>query len=69
VLKRHIEKSQAGFLYYDVKDFSVQVDKILNLSDNGKQVIARNGMQYAEKNYRWERIIEKFDIAIDYVGA
>lgn len=69
VLKHHIEQSQAGFVYYDGKDFSQQIEKILNLSDHDKEVIAQNGKSYAENNYQWERIMAKFDAAIDYMGT
>lgn len=69
VLRRHIEQSQAGFIYYDGKDFSERIDKILTLSDHNKQVIAQNGRLYAERNYQWEGIMRKFDTAINYVGT
>lgn len=69
VLKQHIEQSQAGFLYYNEKDFNQQIDKIMHLSSYDKRIIAQNGKLYAEKNYRWENIMAKFDAAIDYVGT
>jgi Glycosyltransferase len=69
VLRSHIEQSQAGFVYYDGKDFSEQIDRILTLSGHDKQVIAQNGRSYAERNYQWESIMKKFDAAIDYVGT
>ncbi|WP_298653199.1 glycosyltransferase family 4 protein [uncultured Proteiniphilum sp.] len=68
VLRHHIEQSQAGFVYYDGKDFAGQVNRILNLSDRDRQVIAQNGRSYVERNYQWESILKKFDAAIDYVG-
>ena len=68
VLRKHIEQSKAGFVYYQGEDFAGQINKIFKLSGCDKQVIAQNGMSYVEKNYRWEDILKKFDAAIDYVG-
>lgn len=69
VLRNHIEQSQAGFAYYDRADFVKKVDKILNLTKHDKQTIAQNGKAYVDEKYRWETIMEKFDAAIEYVGA
>lgn len=67
VLRSHIEQSQAGFVYYDGQDFKKQINKILSMSDLAREVIEHNGRSYVEKNYQWESIMKKFDIAIDYV--
>ncbi|SFL04199.1 Glycosyltransferase involved in cell wall bisynthesis [Porphyromonadaceae bacterium KH3CP3RA] len=69
VLKSHIEQSEAGFVYYNEKNFIVQINKILSLSDHDKQGIAQNGRSYVERNFQWENIMRKFDAAIDYVNA
>lgn len=69
VLRRHMEQSRAGFVYYDGKDFAGQINKLLNLSDCDRQIIAQNGRSYVEINYQWESILKKFDAAIDYVGT
>lgn len=69
VLRLHIEQSEAGFVYYNEKDFIVQINKILSLSDHDKQGIAQNGRSYVERNFQWENIMRKFDAAIDYVNA
>lgn len=69
VLRRHIEQSQAGFVYYDKKGFNKQIDIILHLSDHDKQVIAQNGRSYTDGNYQWDSIMKKFDTAIGYVGS
>ncbi|WP_294080876.1 glycosyltransferase family 4 protein [Proteiniphilum sp. UBA5384] len=69
VLKDHITKSRAGFLYYNEKDFIEGADKIINLSDADKKEIAQNGRSYASENYQWKSIMAKFDAAIEYVGT
>lgn len=69
VLRSHIEQSEAGFVYYNKKDFIVQINKILSLSDQDKQDIAQNGRFYVQRNFQWENIMRKFDAAIDYVSA
>lgn len=69
VLKTHIERSNAGFIYYDEKDFDKMITKIINLSENEKEIIAQKGKAYVEKNYQWKSIMNKFDSAIDYVSS
>lgn len=69
VLKSHIDRSEAGFVYYNKEDFIVQINKILNLSDRDKQDIAQKGKSYVEKNFQWGNIMKKFDAAIDFVSA
>lgn len=69
VLKGHIEKSRAGFLYYDEKDFIEGAGKIINLSEDDKKEIAQNGRSYAAENYQWKSVMAKFDDAIEYVGS
>lgn len=69
VLRLHIEQSEAGFVYYNEKDFIVQINKIMSLSDHDKQGIAQNGRSYVERNFQWENIMRKFDAAIDYVSV
>ncbi|MDY9918406.1 MAG: glycosyltransferase family 4 protein [Proteiniphilum sp.] len=69
VLKSHIDRSEAGFVYYNKEDFIVQINKILNLSDRDKQDIAQKGKSYVEKNFQWRNIMKKFDAAIDFVSA
>lgn len=67
VIKKHVENSNAGFIYGDKSEFVSQVDKIINLSESEKAMISDRGMAYAEGNYSWSTIIGKFDAAIDYV--
>ncbi|MDU1891652.1 MAG: glycosyltransferase family 4 protein [Dysgonomonas sp.] len=67
VLKKHIEISNAGFLYNNRESFSNQLSKILKLSKEEKEKIAENGISYVENNYRWSDVIDKFTKAIDYI--
>lgn len=67
VLRRHIEASEAGFTYDDQKEFSQQLERILNLSEIEKADLARKGISYVENNYRWSNIMAKFDRAISYI--
>ena len=69
VLRSHIEQSEAGFVYYNEKDFAGQIERILSLSEQEKQDIAQNGKSYVERNFQWENIMNKFDAAINYVGT
>lgn len=67
VLKKHIENSNAGFLYNDRKSFSDQLNKILHLTKQEKENIATNGTSYVRQNYDWKSILDKFHKAIDYI--
>lgn len=67
VLKKHIESSQAGFLYDDKENFSKQINKLTRLSEEEKIVISENGKAYVSKNYQWSTIIDKFVDAINYI--
>ncbi|MDR1876753.1 MAG: glycosyltransferase family 4 protein [Flavobacteriaceae bacterium] len=69
VLKDHINISKAGFLYNDYEEFSLQIKKILGLSNSEKEDMANNGKAYVNKNYQWTSIIDKFKRAIEYVDA
>ncbi|WP_166332582.1 glycosyltransferase family 4 protein [Sphingobacterium chungjuense] len=68
VLKKHIELSKAGYIYKTNKNFCELLLKILNLQEQEKNVIATNGIEYVDKNYKWETIISKFEDAINYVS-
>lgn len=69
VLETHIEKSNAGFVYYDREDFTTMIEKILDLSDEEKREIEHNGKYYVNKNFQWDAIIEKFISAINYIDS
>lgn len=67
VLKTHMDRSKAGFVYYDKYDFATQIDRILSLTDTDKIEISQNGKNYVEQNFRWDNILNKFIRAINYV--
>lgn len=67
VLKKHIEVSKAGVVFYDRNDFCESLSRILSLSEDEQKIVANNGRSYVEKNYQWSGIIGKFKNAIDYV--
>ncbi|MBF0647774.1 glycosyltransferase family 4 protein [Dysgonomonas sp. GY75] len=64
VLKKHIELSHAGYVYYNKEEFATALDRLLNLTDKEKEIMANNGISYVEANYEWNSILDKFSKAI-----
>jgi glycosyltransferase involved in cell wall biosynthesis len=64
VLKKHIELSHAGYVYYNKEEFATALSRLLNLTDKEKEIMANNGISYVEANYEWNSILDKFSKAI-----
>lgn len=67
VLKKHIELSHAGYVYYDKEEYATALDKLLNLTDKEKDAMVNNGISYVEANYGWDSILDKFSKAINEI--
>ena len=67
VLQNHIIDSKAGYSYVDQKSFKKTINSLLNLSQNEEEAMGIKGYNYVLKNYTWNRILEKFDTAIEFV--
>lgn len=67
VLKSHIEISRAGYTYENKEEFCDILNKVIHLSDNEKEEIAKNGISYVERNYQWPVIVNKFVTAIETI--
>ena len=69
MLKKHIELSHAGYVYYNKEEFATALDRLLNLTDKEKEIMANNGISYVEANYEWNSILDKFSKAIDEIKS
>tara|TARA_B100000809_G_scaffold43630_1_gene37859 strand:+ start:27887 stop:29125 length:1239 start_codon:yes stop_codon:yes gene_type:complete len=67
VLQNHILDSEAGFSYTDQKSYKKTINSLLNLSQNEEESMGENGHKYVVKNYAWDRILDKFDKAFEFV--
>lgn len=67
VLKRHIEQSQSGFYYDDYESFTAVINKILSLSKTELEEQKTKAKEYVKKDYSWDKILDKFHRAIDFV--
>ena len=63
VLKDHIENSGGGFSYNNYEEFCKGMSLLLNNTEQN-ELLGNNGFVYAKKNYLWESVMHKFDIAI-----
>ncbi|WP_166332581.1 glycosyltransferase family 4 protein [Sphingobacterium chungjuense] len=68
VLAMHVARSNAGFIYYNQRDFNDGLIYLLNLREEQKNQISKNGITYVRDNYNWDSIVHKFNDAINYVG-
>lgn len=68
VIKDHINKSGAGFLYGNQETFAAAIQAAfsshLNVDD-----LSDKAKTYVAENYTWEKVLDKFDKAIDYVAG
>lgn len=67
VLKDHIVNSKSGFFYKDSNEFILSINKILQLTEKETQAHSKNATEYIRNNYTWERIVNKFDKAIQFI--
>lgn len=67
VLQNHITDSEAGFSYTNQKTFEKTINSLLNLTNKETEILGEKGYKYVSNNYTWDKIIEKFDKAIEFV--
>jgi len=67
VLAEHIKVSKGGFAYKNYEDFTQILDHILSMSDEERLQIGENGQKYVQENYQWDKILQKFDKAFQYI--
>ncbi len=63
VLKGHIERSGAGLTYRDCLSFASAAELLFTEPELYGEM-SRAGKSYVEKNFRWERVLEKFEALI-----
>lgn len=66
VLRGHCERSGAGIIYTDEKEFHQAIDKALSDAVQWEEM-SQKAREYVRKNYVWTEIMRKFDVAIDEV--
>ncbi|WP_010182815.1 glycosyltransferase family 4 protein [Aquimarina agarilytica] len=67
VLKDHIEKSGSGFCYDSDTELCNKLNSILEMPESEQKLHAKNAQKYVLNNYTWDKIINKFDKAIDFI--
>lgn len=68
VLKNHIDQSKSGFYFNDYTSFETALNNRLNLSNNELQEQKKRAKEYIKNNYTWDKILEKFDKAINFIS-
>jgi glycosyltransferase involved in cell wall biosynthesis len=68
VIKDHIKKSGAGFLYTNFESFISAIQTVFSPSTDIGDLSAKAKMYVAE-NYTWGKVLDKFHAAIDYVAG
>ena len=66
VIKDHINKSGAGFLYNTQETFTTAI-QIAFSSNTNIMDLSEKAKTYVAENYTWVKVLEKFDTAIDHV--
>ncbi|PWK80206.1 glycosyl transferase family 1 [Mucilaginibacter oryzae] len=66
VIRDHIDKSGAGFLYTDQETFNSAIEKAFS-ADTDIEALSAKAKAYVAENYTWEKVLQKFDNAINYV--
>ncbi|MEO3404021.1 glycosyltransferase family 4 protein [Mucilaginibacter sp. CAU 1740] len=66
VIKEHIDKSGAGFLYTDTESFKGTIEKVFS-ADTDIDALSAKAKAYVAENYTWKKVLNKFDAAINYV--
>ncbi|MFC0515405.1 glycosyltransferase family 4 protein [Mucilaginibacter angelicae] len=67
VIKDHIHKSGAGFLYANQETFATAIQTAFSSSTN-VEVLSAKAKTYVAENYTWEKVLDKYDTAINYVA-
>ena len=68
VLKDHIEESQGGITFSSYDEFSKGLNLLL-YNQELRTEMGSNGFKYVQINYIWDKVIEKFDIAISDIKS
>ncbi|WP_426585059.1 glycosyltransferase family 4 protein [Mucilaginibacter sp. R-33] len=66
VIKDHINKSGAGFLYINQETFTAAIQTAFSNNTNVAN-LSEKAKTYVTENYTWVKVLEKFDAAFDYV--
>lgn len=69
VLNDHIVKSESGFSYENETELIALFNKIPQLSDDEFEVHGQKAISYVKENYAWNKVLDKFDKAIDLIAA
>lgn len=67
VLREHIEKSEAGWMYFNYEDFKKAMNELLH-NPEGNKVKGKKGYTYVQQNYTWKKVLEYYDEAIQNVS-
>lgn len=67
VLKDHIINSNSGFFYHTDTELHAIFDTIINMSKEDLSIHSEDAKRYIKENYTWNKIIEKFDHAIEVI--
>ena len=65
VLKDHIVNSNGGWTYTNEEEFSTVLKKVIEGTENTQKGL--NGYEYVTNNYSWQKAMNIFDEAIEYV--
>ncbi len=65
VLKDHIKDSSGGWTYTNEQEFNTVLKKVMSGLENVQKGL--NGYEYVTNNYSWQKAMNIFDDAIEYV--
>ncbi|WP_413669474.1 glycosyltransferase family 4 protein [Mucilaginibacter sp. Mucisp86] len=68
VIKDHIDKSGAGFLYNNQETFTAAIQTAFSSNTNIAD-LGEKAKTYVAENYTWIKVLDKFDAAVDYVAG
>ena len=68
VLKDHCTYSNAGFYFYNYREFAEELE-YLYMHDKEYQLMCCNGKDYVRKNYQWDVIIQRIQGLIERVAV
>lgn len=67
VLKDHCTNSNAGFYFYNYREFAEELEYLCT-HDKEYQLMCENGKKYVHENYRWEVIIDRIIGLIEQIS-
>lgn len=67
VLYNHILKSGSGCYYNSSRDFNEALQKYIHLSPEKLEEEGAKAENYVNENYKWEKILQKFDKAFNFI--